>query len=90
MPHDEFLRLLQSTEANRKCQGKDCIDVTDANVEQASVNGAMRLAHDAEAVRNGGHPKSCPGCADIRQQEIALRETMHSQGVDFPVDVWES
>ena len=87
MPHGEFLRLLQAVEASRKCEGKDCLDITDVHVALASQMDSSRLHHLSA---DGGHAErteNCEGCENIRQQEIALRETMHSQGVDFPVGV---
>lgn len=89
MPHNEFLRLLQTVEANRRCEGKDCIGITDAHVANADEIEANRLHHLLSA-DSGLHPRdTCEGCSEIQGKVIALRETLHSEGIDFPVGLLE-
>lgn len=90
MPHGEFIKLLQMTEGYRACTGRDCHTIPDALVVQAQDADGLEAAHMA-----GDHPGTipvidCVGCEDMRQTKIALRETLHSQGVDLPVGVFET
>ena len=87
MPHAAFFRLLQATEAQRKCEGLDCIPIADHHVDIAERNEAEQASHEADHApsENGAH--DCPECERIRQNIIALREVLHSEGIDFPVEV---
>ncbi len=85
--YDEFLRLLRAVEAGRRCEGKECLAVTDANVAQAEELELLKKTHSSEHNGADGWIGACPGCEEVRQSEIALRETLHAQGVDLPVDV---
>lgn len=84
MPHDTFLGMLQMVEANRKCEGRDCLAVTDDNVEQSALIARIKESHQqsGECVDDGSG--NCESCEIIARKENALRELLHMQGVDFP------
>jgi len=80
MSEHAFLTLLQMTEAERKCEGKECLEIQDENLAAARVLDHERVAHGACGVGAMG----CDVCRMIDAQRIALRERLHTQGVDFP------
>ena len=88
MPHDEFLRLLQATEAQRRCEGKDCLPITNVHVTTAEAIERIRVRHRVEEPHMESEDSTCETCETGRKNTIALRESMHAQGIDFPVDVF--
>lgn len=85
MAHAQFLRLLQAVEAQRRCEGKDCLAITEDIVAFAERTDIERNTHALSECDVEGLASACVRCAEIGRKEIALRETLHSQGVDFPV-----
>ena len=87
MPHKPFLELLQAVEAGRKCHGLECYDIKEHEVAEAAridrLIDAHKLEHDSDQPL--GEP--CPNCTDLERQEIALRETLLSQGVELPIGI---
>ncbi len=90
MAHAKFLELLQAVEAQRRCEGKECFAITDENVTAATITDGARSSHLPENLASCEAFENCHACADIKRQEIALRETLHSQGVDFPAGMISS
>lgn len=91
MPHpaedQRFLELLQMVELGRKCEGKSSHNIGSGHVAQAAEVTAAREAHPAHGNESGVFFFLCPECEAIRQRQIALRELLHAQGIDFPVEV---
>ena len=90
MPHAEFLKLLQMTEAGRKCEGRECLDILDGDVAKALVLDEIERAHQGEVGQIGHDDLSCAECAKVAGSRVELRESLHTRGVDFPVDVLAS
>lgn len=83
----EFLRLLQAVEAGRKCEGRECILIRDGDVDGATATDHLRLSHGSDhenTLQLGG---VCPTCLEIERQENTLRESLHTQGIDMPLEV---
>lgn len=88
--HAEFLKLLQMTEAGRKCEGRECIEILDADVVKALVLDEMERAHQG-AVGEVDHDNlGCVECAKVSGGRVEQRESLHVRGVDFPVEVFAS
>ena len=89
MSAHKFLDLLRAVEAGRRVSGQPSMEVTNEHVSGASEIERSQASHDSA----DNCPKltgvACPTCEEIRQKEIALRELMHAQGVDFPVGLLE-
>ena len=90
MANDEFLRLLKTVEALRRCEGKECLEVTMSNVEAAEATETARRAHQESAPSSGHSPLECPECSEIRRQENTLREVLLLQGVELPGGILET
>jgi len=91
VPHnDEFLRLLQAVERGRVCDGKPCLVINDSDVARAEESAALRSSHLPATDLPGHESLSCPTCREIKSKEIALREALHAQGVDFPLGILET
>jgi len=86
----EFLRLLQMAESVRRCEGRICLEVNDMHVQLGQAVEVIRSAHAPETALDGHLSAMCDECGAIQMQQIALRETMHSEGVDFPMGLLES
>lgn len=88
MADDEFLRLLQSVEAARRVEGKPCHGITDKHVEMAARCVRLRQEHGQLAALPDHTENSCEACQGATRQEIALRELLHAEGVDLPMEVF--
>lgn len=85
----EFLKLLQMTEAGRKCDGAECIRVDDVEVERALEVDALEKGH-LDGVDHQAHQcQACTDCAGLALKRSELREALHAKGVDFPVEVFQ-
>lgn len=85
MSAHQFLNLLRMVETGRKCEGKPCMELSDEIMARSNEIEGSRTSHKAEEVHREDVATDCPECEAIRQQEIALRESLHAQGIDFPV-----
>lgn len=86
----EFLKLLQMVEGGRACDGKECVVVPTGAVEMAKGADDLRRSHLPTSGMPCDAGVSCPTCQKISRNEIAVRETLHSNGVDFPMGLLES
>lgn len=86
----EFLKLLQAVEAGRKCDGKECIEVSQDDLAKAEANDTARSAHEMGSTHGSDGAGLCPGCEESRQRDAALRETFRARRVDLPVGILES
>ena len=86
----EFLKLLQAVEAGRKCDGKECIEVSDDDITKAEANDAERSRHSVGSAHGDVVEGLCPGCEESRQRDAALRETFRARRIDLPVGILES
>ena len=84
MPHTKFLELLQAVESGRKCYGLECYDIKEHEIAEAERIDRLIEAHKLE---HGATTDPCPDCTDLERQEIALRETLRSQGVELPLGI---
>jgi len=84
MPHAKFLELLQSVESGRKCYGLECYDIKEHEIAEAERIDRLIEAHKLE---HGATTDPCPDCTNLERQEIALRETLRSQGVELPLGI---
>ena len=84
MPHTKFLELLQAVESGRKCYGLECYDIKEHEIAEAERIDRLIEAHKLE---HGVTTDPCPDCTDLERQEIALRETLRSQGVELPLGI---
>lgn len=90
MAHGEFLRLLQMTETGRKVDRQDSIEILDADVAKAQELDEMERTH-LEVVGEASHDGlSCVECVKVSGGRVEQRESLHSRGVDFPVEVLAS
>ena len=87
MPHAKFLELLQSVESGRKCHGLECYDIKEHEVAEAERIDRLIEAHKLEHGEVQSPAAPCPSCTDLERQEIALRETLLSQGVKLPLGI---
>ena len=87
MPHKPFLELLQAVEAGRKCHGLECYDIKEHEIAEAERIDKLIEAHKLEHDLDPTQPDPCPNCTDLQRQEIALRDTLLSQGVDLPIGI---
>lgn len=88
--HGEFLRLLQMTEAGRKCDGQECIVILDADVSTAQGLDDSERTH-LEGVGESDHDGlSCPECVAVSDGKIVQRESLHARHIDFPTEVFAS
>ena len=87
MPHKPFLELLQAVEAGRKCHGLECYDIKEHEIAEAERIDKLIEAHKLEHGEVQSPADPCPNCTDLQRQEIALRETLLSQGVDLPIGI---
>ncbi len=88
--HAEFLRLLQMVEAGRKCEGRECIDILDADVSKAQELDDSERLH-MEFVDGADHDGlGCVLCAVVSGGRVEQRESLHVRGIDFPVEVFAS
>ncbi len=85
----EFLRLLVLTEAGRKCDGRECIALEDADVKLATAIDALEELHKEGALADGHEPFACVDCAEVVRERAVLREGLHSRGIDLPVEVFQ-
>ena len=85
MPHKPFLELLQAVEAGRKCHGLECYDIKEHEIAEAERIDRLIEAHKLEHNLDQTQPDPCPNCTDLQRQEIALRETLFSQGIELPI-----
>lgn len=90
MLHGEFLRLLQMTEAGRKVERRDSIEILDADVAKAQELDEMQTAHLDEVGQTGHDDLGCAECAKVSGGRVEQRENLHSRGVDFPAEVFAS
>jgi len=88
--YDKFLELMQATEALRKCEGKACLEILEETVEQARSLESTRSHHEKGYSCSTFSGVPCLDCDEIHKREIALRETLHSQGVDFPLGLLDT
>ena len=87
MPHKPFLELLQAVEAGRKCHGLECYDIKEHEIAEAERIDRLIEAHKLEHNLDPVQSDPCPNCTDLQRQEIALRETLLSQGVELPIGI---
>ena len=87
MPHKPFLELLQAVEAGRKCHGLECYDIKEHEVAEAERIDKLIEAHKREHDLDRPLADPWPNCTDLQRQEIALRETLLSQGVELPIGI---
>ena len=87
MPHAKFLELLQSVESGWKCYGLECYDIKEHEIAEAERIDRLIEAHKLEHGMDLDKPDPCPDCTDLERQEIALRETLRSQGVELPLGI---
>ena len=85
MAHKPFLELMQAVEAGRKCHGLECYDIKEHEIAEAERIDKLIEAHKLEHDLDPTQPDPCPNCTDLQRQEIALRETLLTQGVDLPI-----
>ena len=88
MEHGEFLKLVQLVDANRKAADLTVLDVRDEDVEKAIEIDGRASSHTVETEGEIHETAFCPTCQGIGQDRAMLLAKLHSQGVDFPVDVW--
>jgi len=84
MPHAKFLELLQSVESGRKCYGLECYDIKEHEIAEAERIDRLIEAHKLE---HSPTTDPCLDCTALERQEIALRETLRSQGVELPLGI---
>ena len=87
MHRKEFLEFLQAAEAQRRCVGKDCMIVTDANVTEAARLDAIETAHKQNEGQTSHDVLACPECVSVTRETALLRESMRLQGVELPIGV---
>ena len=87
MAHKPFLELMQAVEAGRKCHGLECYDIKEHEIAEAERLDKLIEAHKLEHDLDPTQPDPCPNCTDLQRQEIALRETLLTQGVDLPIGI---
>ena len=87
MAHKPFLELMQAVEAGRKCHGLECYDIKEHEIAEAERIDKLIEAHKLEHEMDLAQPDPCPNCTDLQKQEIALRETLLSQGVELPIGI---
>lgn len=85
MEHAHFLKLVRIVELVRKCEGQECHVISDEMIAQASAVDSERALHP-----DHDGTDACAECAEIQTKKIALREQLHSQGIDFPVEVFDA
>lgn len=85
--NSEFLKLLQMVEAGRKCEGKACIEVVDAEVEIAKEIDALEDGHRADQTLESHLEWECVQCLALNKKIIELRESLHNRGIDFPEEI---
>ncbi len=85
----EFLKLLQMTEAGRKCEGRECIGIEDADVVRAKVIDALEESHKEGALADGHGRIACEEGAEVVRQRAVPPEGLHSRGVDLPEAVFQ-
>lgn len=86
----EFLKLVQMVEAGRKCEGRECVEITDADVAQAEVIDRMEDGHRHEQAVESHLEWECAACIDGTKAQVVLRESLHIRGIDFPEDVFRA
>lgn len=82
-----FLELMQLVDAGRKARGLDSMEIRDEDVERAQELDRASRAHAAEDLGTGHESHLCVPCRDIHQGQVLLREKLHSQGQDFPLEL---
>ena len=87
MPHKKFLELLQAVESGLKCYGQECYDIKEHEIAEAERIDRLIEAHKLEHGEVQSPADPCPSCTDLERQEIALRETLLSQGVKLPLGI---
>ena len=87
MAHTKFLELLQAVESGRKCYGLECYDIKEHEIAEAERIDRLIEAHRLEHGLDQTSADPCPDCTDLERQEIALRETLRSQGVELPIGI---
>ena len=85
----EVLKLLLLTEAGRKVDGRERIEVGDADVVLAKAIDALEELHKPGALADGHEPFACVDCAEVVRERAVLREGLHSRGIDLPVEVFQ-
>ena len=85
MPHRDFLELVQAIEAVRRCEGRECMVVPEETLSQAAEVDALEVAKIGLCECPEGMSGQCPCCLNCIDKRNALRETLRSQGVVFPV-----
>ena len=85
--HGVFLELMQLVDAGRKVRGRDSLEIRDEDVERAKGIDGVARAHEMEVVGTDHESHLCPTCRSIHQDRVMLREKLHSQGQDFPIEL---
>lgn len=85
--HGAFLELVQLVDAGRKVRGRDSMDIRDEDVARAKGIDGVARAHAAEVLSTDHEEHLCPTCRSIHQDRVMLREKLHSQGQDFPIEL---
>lgn len=85
--HGAFLELMQLVDAGRKVIGRESMEIKDEDVERAKGIDGIARSHQAEVVHEDRESHLCPTCRSIHQDRVMLREKLHSQGQDFPIEL---
>lgn len=85
--HGVFLELMQLVDAGRKVRGKDSMEIRDEDVERAKNLDGEARAHAAEVFGTDHDSHLCEKCRVLHSGRVMLREKLHSQGQDFPIEL---
>ena len=85
---EEFLGLLNLSQASRRCAGIDCPDVSADAMEQARILDTTR-ERQPETCHGDKHSEAdCPDCKRVKGLQEGLSARMGAQGIDIPANLF--